>query len=146
MPVLSGRHCTDFPSGSAPPTPGHETLEDRQRLPVGTTSRPKVALVTRAKLPYMAKAPHKRPTQPPSIWSVGLPATAPPPSRKKAIHRVRNIPNSSRDSRKVDTQSPRVKRPHSRRQTPIVLPAPDRSSTWLPPSRTKSANHHQKAP
>src|ERR1700744_4118456 len=98
-----------------------------QRLPTGTTSRPKVALVTRAKLPYMASAPQTRPTQPPRVCSIGLPITAPPPKRKKASHRVRKIPNNRRDKRKVEIQSPRVNTPHRSRHTPMDVPAPDRS-------------------
>src|SRR5690348_3094681 len=62
--VYTSRSSTPSTSSPKPPEELHRSHADRNGLsPTGTTGRPKVALVTMAKLPYIASAPHSRPSQ-----------------------------------------------------------------------------------
>src|SRR3954447_7607427 len=70
----------------------HVSLQERIGLsPSGMTVRPQVALVTRPKLPYMARLPQTRPSQPPACVRPGAAWIAPRASRPNVTHKVRKM-------------------------------------------------------
>src|SRR5258705_13908081 len=106
---------------AAPTRPSY--AQECQRIiglvPSGSTSRPKVELVTRPKLVYMASVPQTIPTQPPASVSAAMPKSAPKPSRQNAIHSVKKIHHSARERRNVLIQRYIVSSPHSSSATPL---------------------------